>query len=172
MEELVKKAKKGNSQAFDELIKAYQKELYLIAKTRLQNDDDIADAIQDTIILCYKNINKLKDNSLFKSWLIKILINECKKTYKKHPLKTLSIDDDNFENYLGTCENYEQNLSFDILIKGLKKDEQLLLTLFYVSRYTTKEISKIVKMNENTVRTNIFRAKNKIKGGILRSEGN
>ena len=84
VEELVKKAKNKNEKAFDELISLIEKEMYLIAKTRLYNDDDIADAIQETIYLCYKNIHKLKDNKLFKTWIIKILINECNKIHRKN----------------------------------------------------------------------------------------
>ncbi len=51
-------------------------EMYLIAKTKLKNEEDIADAIQETIYSCYKNLKKLRDDKLFKTWLIKILINE------------------------------------------------------------------------------------------------
>ena len=72
MEELVARVKKGDETAFDELIMQIKQQLYLIAKTQLKEDDDIADAIQNTIILCYKNIKKLKDNMFFKTWIIKI----------------------------------------------------------------------------------------------------
>ena len=49
MEELVKRAKNNDEKAFDELIELIKNELYLIAKTKLKSDDDIADAIQETI---------------------------------------------------------------------------------------------------------------------------
>ena len=83
MEELVERAKKNDEQAFDEIILMMEKEMYLVARSKLNNDDDISDAIQETIIICFKNIIKLKDNSLFKTWIIRILINECNKIYKK-----------------------------------------------------------------------------------------
>ena len=83
MEELVEKAKNDDKRAFSELIMATEKELYLIAKSKLKSDDDIGDAIQETIYKSYKNIKKLRDNSVFKTWIIKILINECNNIYKK-----------------------------------------------------------------------------------------
>ena len=49
MEELIEKVKNNDKRAFSELIKAIEKELYLIAKTKLKNDDFIGDAIQETI---------------------------------------------------------------------------------------------------------------------------
>ena len=58
MEELVKKAKNNDEEAFDKLITLIEKEMYLIAKTRLKNDDDIADALQETILKCFQNIYK------------------------------------------------------------------------------------------------------------------
>lgn len=84
MEELVEKAKKNDENAFNELIYLTQNEMYLIAKSRLKNEDDIADAIQETIIACYKNLRKLRNSSFFKTWLVKILINECNKIYKRN----------------------------------------------------------------------------------------
>ena len=72
---LVNLAKKNNKEAFSKLIEIIKKDLYLIAKTKLNNEDDIADVIQDTIISCYKNIKSLRDNKSFKAWAIKILIN-------------------------------------------------------------------------------------------------
>lgn len=163
MEELVEKAKKNDEQAFNELILLIQKEIYLIAKAKLKNEDDMADAIQETILSCYRNLKKLRNSSLFKTWLIKILINECNKIYKKRKKYNISYEDKEVENYLVVEDNSFDNISFDILIRNLKDDEQLILTLYYYSNYSTKEISKILKINESTIRSKIFRAKEKLK---------
>lgn len=60
MEELVKKARKGDKKAFTMLILEIKNELYKIAKTRITNEADIDDAIQETMIETYKSIKKLK----------------------------------------------------------------------------------------------------------------
>lgn len=83
MEELVERAKNKDKTAFSELIVKVKKELYLIAKTKLNNEEDIADAIQETLLISYKNLKKLRKNEIFKTWIIRILINECNKTYKR-----------------------------------------------------------------------------------------
>ena len=59
MEELVEKAKNKDKNAFSELIINVKKELYLVAKLKLKNEDDISDAIQETLLKSYKNIIKL-----------------------------------------------------------------------------------------------------------------
>lgn len=163
MEELVEKAKKNDENAFNELIFLIQNEMYLIAKSKLKNEDDIADAIQETIISCYKNLRKLRNTNLFKTWLIRILINECNKIYKKRKKYNISYEEIETEKYLKVEDKSFENIGFDILIRNLKDEEKMILTLYYYSDYSTKEISKILKMNENTIRSKIVRAKEKLR---------
>lgn len=159
---LVKRAKRNDQESFCELIKIIKNDLYLIAKTRLKSEDDIADVIQDTIIICYKNIKFLRNEASFKSWAIKILINNCNKVYKNPNNTNISIEYNGINDFLGSVEDTGEKLNFEDLIKDLNPDEQLILTLYYYSRYTTKEISKIIKIKENTVKSKISRAKEKI----------
>lgn len=162
MEELVKKAKNNDEEAFDKLITLIEKEMYLIAKTRLKNDDDISDALQETILKCFQNIYKLRDAKLFKTWTIKILINECNKIYRKKEKYKISLEDNEIEKYIKLEENYN-NIGFDILIRKLEDDEKLILTLYYCSGYTTKEIGKILHKSENTIKSKMLRSKKKLK---------
>ncbi len=167
MEELVKRAKNNDEKAFDELIELIKNELYLIAKTKLKSDDDIADAIQETILKCYQNIHKLRDIKLFKTWTIRILINECNKIYRKKEKYKISIEDNEIEKYIKSEENYDENIEFSILIRKLETEEKLILTLYYYSGYTTKEISQILRKNENTIRSKMSRAKDKLKKQLI-----
>ena len=89
MEELVEKAKNGDKNSFTKLMLMAERELYYIAKSRLKNDDDVYDAIQETTIIAYKNIEKLKENQYFKTWLIRILINETNLIYKRNKKRNL-----------------------------------------------------------------------------------
>lgn len=160
---LVKLAKKNDKEAFCKLITYIKKDLYLIAKTKLKSEDDMADVIQDTIIVCYKNIKNLRNINAFKAWAIKILINKCNKLYGKQKNLNVSIEDNHMDNYLQSNYNIDENLSFQHIIKNLNKEEQLVLNLYYYCGYTTKEISKILKIKENTIKSKIHRAKMKLK---------
>lgn len=163
MEELIERAMQKDEEAFNELIILLQNDMYLIAKSKLKNEDDISDAIQETILSCYNNLRKLRNTSLFKPWLTKILINECNKIYRKRKKNNVSYEDNKIENYLKFEDENFENIGFDILIRNLKDDEKLILTLYYYSGYSTKEISKILKINESTIRSKISRAKEKLK---------
>lgn len=87
MEELVEKSKKGDEQAFTELIISLESDLYKIARMRLECNDDINEAVQETIIEAFKSIKKVKKSEYFKTWLIRVLINKCNKIYKKEKRK-------------------------------------------------------------------------------------
>lgn len=165
MKELIKKAQKGDKNAFTDIILQIRNDLYKIAKTRISNDDDIEDLIQDTMIETYKYIKKLREPEKFKMWVIKILVNKCNKLYKKKYRKDISIDEYNLENYiiLNTQKDIEDDLNFYYLIKNLKYEERIVLVLHYMEQYSVKDISKILKINENTVKTHLYRAREKIK---------
>lgn len=165
--ELIKQAQKGNSNAFEEIILEYKNTLYKIAKTRLSNIDDIEDAVQETIISAYQSIYKLRDITKFKSWIITILINKCNRINKNKP--NVSYEEIDVERYIGKSD-VSTSIGFDELISILNKDEKTIMTLFYSEDYTSKEISKILKLNENTVRRKISDARKKIERKVKEVE--
>lgn len=164
MDELVKKAKNGDNQAFAEIILKLEDELYKIAMIRLSNNEDVNDAVQETIEKAYKSIRKLKNNMYFKTWIIKILINECNKIYKQHKKQRSYIEseiDKNIESNISV--ELESNISFYNIIEPLNYDERIAIILYYMNNYTTKEISKMLKVSENTIKSRISRAREKIR---------
>src|SRR5690606_27371521 len=80
----VLKAKKGSNEAFSRLIRDMESSLYHAARSILKSDFDCADAIQETILKGYSSIHTLREPQYFKTWLIRILLNECKKISKKN----------------------------------------------------------------------------------------
>lgn len=78
IEQLVRRAKKRDPDAFTELMQLHEKNMYRTASAILAQDADIADAIQETILTCWEKIDTLQKNRYFKTWMIRILINKCK----------------------------------------------------------------------------------------------
>lgn len=164
MEELILKAQAGDEKAFTEIIISIKGDLYKIAKSRITNEADIEDAIQETMIETYKSIKKLKNSSKFKKWIIKILINKCNRIYRKKYKTDISIDEyDLKEIKLNNVADIENELNFYDIIKILNYEERIIIILYYMEEYSVKEIKKILKMNENTINTHLYRARQKIK---------
>ena len=162
MEELVIKAKEGNETAFTELMLQIKDELYKIAKIRLKNDDDVFDIIQETMLLAYKSLKKLKYNQYFKTWVIKILINECNKFYKASNCKK-EYSYEILNNEISNRDYTEEKIDFDFICNKLNREEGTIILLYYMEKYTDKEIGKILNMKESTVRTKRTRTKDKIR---------
>ena len=171
LEELILSAQSGNEEAFTQLILSINDELYKIAKTRISNEADISDAIQETMIETYKSIKKLNDITKFKKWIIKILINKCNRIYRKKYKKDVSIEEYNLD-YLKTnnINEVDNKLNFYDIIKNLNYKERIIVVLYYMEEYSVKEIKEILKMKENTINTHLYRARQKLKSTIINQE--
>lgn len=113
MEDLVKRAKEGDNEAFSEMILSIKQELYYLSKTKLNNEEDIADCIQDTILISYQNLKKLKENCYFKTWIIKIIINQCNKRIRKKKRQETYIENKQLENCISKDELETENIGFE-----------------------------------------------------------
>ena len=175
MDELINRSKEGDENAFTELILSINNDLYKVAKTRLNNDYEINDAIQETIIKAYRHLTKLKDNSKFKGWILKILINECNTIYNRKLKKNKIINKICVEEELNHIDNSIEDsnsvIDFNILLESLNYEERIIITLFYNNRFTCNEISQILNINVNTIKSKLYRTKEKIKkyyeGGVF-----
>ena len=175
MEKLIEKAKKGDKESFTKLMLLVEKELYHVAKARLKSDDDIYDAIQETAIIAYKNIRKLKENQYFKTWIIRILINETNLIYKRNKkINLISFEEiTNMQKTdLYSMENADIKIDFNFICSKLKEEDRTIIVLYYMDRFTDKEIGKILKLKENTVKTKRTRAIQKIKDILEKRRNN
>lgn len=165
MEDLVEMAKCGDEEAFISLILQKQLSFYKICKARIRNEDDIQDIIQDAIILAYTKIHDLKNNSKFYLWFYKILINQCNKFYKNNSKKITHVSFDTLENNasISSNKNFDDIVLYDAMLNFLEYDERLIVLLFYDNNYTTKEIGEILNKNENTIKSNLKRIREKLK---------
>lgn len=163
-------AKKGDIDAFSELIVSLEQDLYRIASIRLNSAEDIDDALQSTIEQALKNIKKLRKPQYVKTWLIKILINNCNAIYKKNKNKVEFNENIKLNIKNSNEEVINSKLDFYIMLKDLNDKEKLAITLYYSENLTTKEISKILKEPESTIKNRISRAirklKEKYEGGV------
>ena len=73
----VKKAQRHDKDAFTELMQFYMKDMYRTAIAILMNEEDAADALQDTILTCWEKLYTLRKPEFFKTWMTRILINHC-----------------------------------------------------------------------------------------------
>lgn len=156
---LVKKSKKGNSLAFSTLIKHYEKDLYRVAIAITKNNEDALDCIQESILKAYTNIQSLKQDEYFKTWLIKILINQCKYVVEKNK-KCVSLLNENIQ---GLYKEDSSEIEVKSVVNDLEEDLRVLVILYYFEDISIKDISNILNIPEGTIKSRLSRARSKLK---------
>ena len=141
------------------LIIASEDTMYRVAKTLLRSDADCSDAIQEAIVKAFSKIHTLRSDALGKTWLIRIVINECYMIMRKEkrfvPLEELEQEtaSEQEEDY---CDLYEA-------LSTLSEDARLCVTLYYMEGYGVKEIARLLKLTESGVKSRLARARIKLR---------
>ena len=80
----IKRAKAGNVDDIGNILLENMQSMYRVAFSILRTEDEIADAISNTVVIVFEKINTLRNEEFFKTWLTRILINECYKIHKQN----------------------------------------------------------------------------------------
>ncbi len=153
MELLVKRAKRGDAEAFITLIEENKQSMYKVARGFLHSQEDAADAIAETVLNCYEKIGLLKQDACFRTWMIRILINNCKDILKNQK-RCISTED------VEEKENFQrENPQFKELIEPLGEQDRSIFTLYYVYGMKVKEIAAYMEMKESTVLSRLKRGR-------------
>lgn len=153
------KAKNGDNEAFLELINENKLNIYRVARGISSNEHDIEDAIQNTIIKAYEKINTLKKNEFFRTWLVRILINECNEIIRRNK-RVVSINESNHEERYNDC--YE-NIDLTKAINSLSEELRVTTVLFYFEDMSIKDIASILNIPNGTVRSRLSRARERLR---------
>lgn len=138
--------------------------LYKTAKVILHNETDVEDAIQEALISAYENYDKLKDKQLFMTWLIRILMNKCFYILKQNK-KTVAVEDFYDENNQESKDSEVEILEKNEVIKAVNQLDTILRTtviLYYYDDMPTKNIAKIMKVPEGTVKSRLNKARKEL----------
>lgn len=155
----VKKAKLGDKEAFCKLIINNKMSMYRVAKSILSNEDDVEDATSEAVLKAYKNIRTLKEEKLFKTWLIRIVINESNNIYKKRQ-REFAVSSDEFKEI--QVEDIHKDLTLYNAINSLDDDLRTTTILFYFEDMRYKDIAVVLGIKEGTVKSRLSRAKERL----------
>ena len=154
----IKKAQKGDEEAFIELIKNDELRLYNTAIKILGNEYDAADVLQETVFAAYQNIEKLRNPKYFYTWLYRILINQCNKLIHSKNETYPLIDATQID-----IDKHEPFQSIEYLVEHLNETYKIPILLFYQNGFSIKEISEILNEPEGTIKSKLSRGRLLIK---------
>ena len=180
---IIKQVLGGDADAFEHIVKKYEKKVYNLALRYLKNRDDALDLSQEVFIQVYNNLAQFRGDSQFSTWIYRVTYNKCvdmlRKTQKLRRNVVMSTDDENFfetrDRRASIEENYEGRETLVTVMKiidTLPSEQRDVVILRYIKDLSYSQIADVLEIAEGTVKSRLNRARLKIKEQLKESGTN
>lgn len=165
--DLVVECRNGCKKSQYELYRLYSKAMFNISVRILNNADEAADVLQEAFLDAFARIADFRQETTFGLWMKQIVINRSISQLRKRKLDLVPLDeagiedlpdDDPFDHEERTLQVQQVHQAIQALPDGYR----VILTLYLLEGYDHEEISHILKISQNTSRTQFLRAKRKL----------
>lgn len=163
-------ARRGDSSAFESLVRSVQRPVYGLALRLLGNEAEAAEVSQEAFLRAYQNLHKYDESRPFELWVMAITRNLCLdllrrrtrvRTEELEPMKEhLPSDEASVEE--GAIARQEHR-SLEAALATLSTDDREVLALYYVQKRTTREIAQVLGCAPGTIMARLFRAREKLR---------
>jgi RNA polymerase sigma-70 factor (ECF subfamily) len=170
----VEKAKKGNKASLERLVDHFYGDIFRMAYYRIPSRMDAEDLTQDIFRQMIKSLPNLKDPDKLKPWLFRLALNRVRDFYRKKSIlpffgSSIAIDadvqatEDSHHDPLITLMHKELQTQLRHFSKSLPRQEREVFILRFMDNLNIREIVQVLKKNENTIKTHLYRALKKFK---------
>jgi len=154
----------------DQLMDKYGNSILHLAYSYVGNREIAEDLTQEIFVKCYQKLDQYQKRSSLKSWLWRIAINHCKDYLKSWHYKHIIISDEQAKRTSSgdrvveheVIQKYEDEQLVHTVM-GLPDTYREVLYLYYFEELTIKEISNLINVNQNTIKTRLKKAKEILK---------
>jgi RNA polymerase sigma-70 factor (ECF subfamily) len=153
----IKLAQKGDDDAFYELLSQRKSQLYKTAYAYVKNKEEAMDIVSETVYKAYISIKKLKEPSLFNTWITRILINTSLDYIKKNSRVVSLEENDNYDTLKISLE-HDGIIDLKLAVDKLNGKYKTIVILKYFQDLTLVEIAKILQCPLGTVKTMLYKA--------------
>jgi len=143
--------------------KRVERLLYRVAWTHLGNNQDVEDAVQDALIRAWEKRATLRNESLFKPWLVQILVNQCRNILRRRKKWSFYPIEEN----TAIVEMEPEAMEVREALNRLKPEQRIATTLYYLDGYTIQEIAEALGCPQGTVKTRLHSARKQLKKILL-----
>lgn len=149
-----------------ELYETVYKDLYHLAYYYLGNAHEAEDVVSETVLRAYEKFDSLKDESAFRNWIFKILVNQCNTRLRKMiTKKTYELKEE-----ISYQPEMEDTVVVKELLELLTKEERQIVVLTIFGGYKGEEIAKLLHKRHSTIRSKYRRALKKLEEKVLAEE--
>lgn len=162
--ELVTACRQGDRKAQFELYKLYAKAMYNVSLRIVNDDDEAEDVLQEAFLDAFTRLDSFRGETTFGLWLKQIVINKSINQLRKRKAEFVSLDGVDLPEEVTANE---EDLKYQVngikeAVAQLPDGYRVVLTLYLFEGYDHEEISHILKISENTSRSQYMRAKTKL----------
>lgn len=166
----VRRARRGDSNAFAALVRSMQRQVFGLSLRLLRNEGEASEIAQEAFLRAYQSLEKYDDSRPFDLWVMAIARNLCLDILRRRgKVKMDDVEDHAYA--LGTGETNaedkaiakQERQSLEDAMNSLSIDDREVLALYYVQKRTTKEIAEIVGVAPGTIMARLFRAREKLR---------
>ena len=147
-----------NKQEFTQQVMEAENSLYRVARTLSSNESDCEDAVQQAILTAYDKLDNLRNEKFFKTWLTRILINECYKIRRKSGF-VISFED--YTADIPSDEEIDNELRDAVFRLPIKL--RSVIVLYYIEGYSVEETAYMLKLPQGTVKSRLHKARKLLK---------
>jgi RNA polymerase sigma-70 factor (ECF subfamily) len=159
----------GDTEAYADLVRAYQTTVLNLCRTMLLSQAEAEDAAQETFLKAYSALKQYKDDVSFPAWLCRIASNYCldvlrkKKRQKTDSLETLAEAGVELAQPSDTLGDTQENTRIAIqALESLPPDQRQILALRELDQLSYEQIAEVLKCSIDAVKTRLYRARNSL----------
>jgi RNA polymerase sigma-70 factor (ECF subfamily) len=173
----VRRARRGDSNAFASLVKSVQRQVYGLCLRLLRTEAEAAEVAQETFLRAYQNLDRFDETRPFDLWVLTIARNQCLDLLRRRTkMKTDDVEDHAYNLQSGEPSLEEgaiirqERKSLEDAMATLSVDDREVLALYYVQKRTTKEIAEVMNVAPGTIMARLFRAREKLRTRMQAAE--
>lgn len=165
-EDLISRCREGDEKAFHALYKLYSRAMYNVSFRITGREEDAQDVLQESFISAYRNLHQYKGDATFGSWLKRIVVNRSINVIRGRRTELLPEDSDFDVEEEAPVEVYREGLSVERVreaMMALPDGYRSVLSLYLLEGYDHEEIAGILGITESTSKSQLNRAKGKLR---------
>ena len=171
---LVARARAGEYEAFEELVRRYKNDVYALAFHYLRQREDAWDASQEVFIRAHRALGRFRGDASFKTWILRITANCCKDLFKKRRVSTVSLEELGGEVGAYTerdpsseLESRELGSAIETALDGLPQKHRLAFVLREFEGLSYQQMAEVMGCTMGTVMSRLHHARKKLQRALI-----
>jgi len=168
---LIRRTREGDTTAFDELVRAYMRQVFQVAYRVVGHREDAEDLVQDCFIAAYQYLDSFDEARPFGPWITRIVLNRGANLRRSRARRAMEPETDAVStapSALDEATRTEAREKLAEVLAGLNERQRVIVTMFDVDGMTSAEIGERLELAPGTVRWHLHEARRVLRAALGR----